>query len=101
MRCLKYQGDRGIRGNFACGIQMKVPIAGVSVLFTKWRYLAVRGKYDNMNLDILQYEENMTIWIFGLPYFPAVKFHAKLPLKSAGSLDSSSMMTKTRKGVEP
>ena len=43
----------------ACDIQMKVPIAGVSTLFTEWRYLAVWGKYDNVNLraPILYYSK--------------------------------------------
>ena len=54
---------------FACDVQMKVPIARVSTLFTERRYLAVQGKYDNL--------------IFGLLYFPIVKFHAKWPLKPA------------------
>ena len=54
---------------FACDIQMKVTIAGMSMLLR--------------NEDISLYKENMTIWIVGLPYFPIVKFLAKWPLKSA------------------
>ena len=44
---------------FACDIQLKVPIAGVSTLFMEWRYLAVQGKYDNLNFraSILSYSK--------------------------------------------
>ena len=44
---------------FACDVQMKVPIAGVSTLFTERRYLAVQGKYDNLNFSasILSYSK--------------------------------------------
>ena len=35
---------------FTYDIQMKVPIAGVSMLFTERRYLAVQGRHGNLNL---------------------------------------------------
>ena len=48
---------------------MKVPITGCQ------RFLR--------NEDILPYEKNIAILIFGPPYFPIVRFHEKWPLKSA------------------
>ena len=49
----------------------------------RWKFQSQGCQRFLRNEDILPYEENMTIWIFGLPYFPIVKFHAKWPLKSA------------------
>ena len=64
--------DKGTGGSwviFASDIQMKIPIAGVSKLL------------QNENISL--YEENMTVLIFRLPYFPIIKLHAKWSLESA------------------
>ena len=44
---VKATGGSGVI--FACDIQMKVPTAGVSTLFTEQGYLAIQGKYNNLN----------------------------------------------------
>ena len=57
----KFSKPKTIEGGsgviFACKIEMKVPITGISTLFTEKRYLAIREKYCNLNFwaSILSY----------------------------------------------
>ena len=49
----------------------------------RWKFQSQGFQRFLRNEDILPYEENIAIWIFGPPYFPIVKFHEKWPLKPA------------------
>ena len=49
----------------------------------RWNFQSQGYQRFLRNEDILPYEKNIAIWIFGPPYFPIVKFHEKWPLKPA------------------
>ena len=54
------QGDRGGSGViFASDAEMKVPIAGVPILFTEWNYLALQEQYcySNFGPPVLSYSK--------------------------------------------